>query len=203
MSSKAFKEQQRKARVIEELGESYAKVARHYHDGRPALAVDLCGTIVETADELGDAFTTTQFPVCLACTGSAEMPSFSESDRKMRCQDQPTICKGNGFGRMHPTQLLAFIEDAAIPRPAPGELPPPSVPDENLGDIRPTPIAGRDAPAPPYVYDRDAVIRFNELREANEHQIPVPEDDEEVLVSADGTFTIRKKSDEDRTISGG
>lgn len=41
MSSKAFKEQQRKARVIEELGESYAKVARHYHDGRPALAVDL------------------------------------------------------------------------------------------------------------------------------------------------------------------
>jgi hypothetical protein len=45
------------------------------------------------------------------------------------------------------------------------------------------------------VYDRDAVIAFNQLREADQQPgLPVPEDDEEVLAHADGTFTIRKKN---------
>lgn len=200
MSNKSFRELQRKAKVIEELGEKYAKVARHYNDGRPALAVDLCGTIVEETETLGDDFTVTQYPVCLACVGSAEMPSYSESDRKMRCQDQPSICKGNGFGRMNPLQLLAFIEDAAIPKGVPPVLAAPSVPDENLsGDMKPTKIEGQDVP--PYVYDRDAVIRFNDLRPADQHKMPVPEADEELLVGADGIFTIRKRDHD--PISGG
>lgn len=194
MSRQAFREQQRKARVLEELGDQYAKIARHLNDGRPALAVDLCHAVVEAAESMGDGFTTTQFPVCLACGGTAEMPSYSESDRKMRCQDQPSICKGNGFGRMHPLHMLAFIEDAAIPKgPAP-DLAAPAVPDENLGDMKPTRIEGSDVP--PYVYDRDAVIAFNNLRPADQHQMPVPEHDEELLVGADGTFTIRKQPDD-------
>jgi hypothetical protein len=194
-SSEAFQERERRARILTDLGDMYAKVARHLNDGRAALAEELCQTIVAQTDTLGDDFTTTQFPPCLACAGTAEMPSPSESDRKVRCQDVPSVCKGNRFGRMHPVQMQDFMLQAGAPK-HPARLDPPSVPDENLsGDMKPTPIVGatESHPSAVNVYDRDAVIAFNALRSAEESPVPVPEDDEEVLAHADGTYTVRKK----------
>ena len=178
-------------RVIGDLQELYAKVHRKIVDGRAAEAVEVCETIVKTATDLGDELTLTHYPTCEACDGTAEIGNPSESDRKVRCQDmayrtgKPGECLGNRYGRMSPTQLQEYVTMLATPKVAPIHD------SEGPGseDMQPTRV-------PPYVYDRDAVIAFNEVREAEQPPIPVPEDDEEVLAHADGTFTVRKKNGE-------
>ena len=178
-------------RVIGDLQELYAKVHRKIVDGRAAEAVEVCENIVTAADALGEELTLTHYPTCEACDGTAEIGNPSESDRKVRCQDmayrtgKPGECLGNRYGRMSPTQLRDYVTMLATPKVAPiHDSEGPGL--EETGEMQPTRV-------PPYVYDRDAVIRFNELREATESQIPVPEDDEEVLAHADGTYTVRKK----------
>lgn len=179
-------------RSIGDLQELYAKVHRKIVDGRAAEAVEVCESIVKTAEELGEELSLTHYPTCEACDGTAEIANPSESDRKVRCQDmayrtgKPGECLGNRYGRMSPTQLQEYVIGLATPKVAPiHDSEGPGA--EAGGEMQPTRV-------PPYVYDRDAVIRFNELREATESQIPVPEDDEEVLAHADGTYTVRKKN---------
>ena len=175
-------------RVIGDLQELYAKVHRKIVDGRAAEAVEVCETIVKTAADLGDELTLTHYPTCAACDGTAEIGNPSESDHKVRCQDmayrtgKPGECLGNRYGRMSPVQLQEYVLMLATPKVAPihdSEGP------EESGEMQPTRV-------PPYVYDRDAVIAFNALRGAEESPIPLPENDEEVLAHADGTFTVRK-----------
>lgn len=181
-------------RAIGDLQELYAKVHRKIVDGRAAEAVDVCGTIVEMADALGEELTLTHYPTCEPCNGTAEIGNPSESDRKVRCQDmayrtgKPGECLGNRYGRMSPGQLQEYVIVLATPKVVPihdSEGPGPKPEPEGDGEMRPTRV-------PPYVYDRDAVIAFNSLRGAEESPIPLPEDGEEVLAHADGTYTVRK-----------
>jgi hypothetical protein len=194
--SEEYKAAEETRNIIGTLTELYGLVHRKLMDGRPVEAVEACEEIVNLAEALGDGFTTTQFPPCEMCAGTAEIPSLSESDRKVRCQDQPYRrgksgeCQGNRYGRMHPTQLRDYVAACAAPKTPAVEPGPPLVPDETVGELKPTPPPGGRAPV--NVYDRDAVIAFNNVREAEQDKIPVPEDDEEVLAHADGTFTIRK-----------
>jgi hypothetical protein len=184
-------------RAIGDLQELYAKVHRKIVDGRAADAIEVCETIVKMAADLGDELTVTHYPTCEPCAGTAEIGNPAESDRKVRCQDmayrtgKPGECLGNRYGRMHPTQLQDYVLMLATPKVVPihdseGPGPEPETP----GEMQPT----RTAPSPYYVYDREAVIRFNDLRVAEQPPIPIPEDDEEVLAHADGTFTVRKKN---------
>lgn len=178
-------------RNIGDLQELYAKVHRKIMDGRAADAIEVCETIVQTATALGEELTLTHYPLCEPCDGTAEIGSPSEADRKVRCQDmpyrtgKPGECWGNRYGRMHPTQLQAYVLALATPKVAPihdSEGPAAS------GEMQPTPAPVNAV----HVYDRDAVIAFNALRGAEESPIPLPEDDEEVLAHADGTYTVRK-----------
>jgi len=186
-------------RVIGDLQELYAKVHRKIVDGRAAEAVEVCETIVKTAADLGDELTLTHYPTCEACDGTAEIGNPSESDRKVRCQDmayrtgKPGECLGNRYGRMSPAQLQEYVLILATPKVAPihdSEGPGP----EESGEMQPTRHEG--APdIPPYVYDRDAVIAFNANKIVHgEPPLPVPEDDEDLLVHMDGTYTVRKKN---------
>jgi hypothetical protein len=199
--SEEYKAAEAKREAVGVLVELYGLVHRKLMDGRPVEAVEACEEIVKLSEELGEDFTTTQFPPCEMCAGTAEIPSPSESDRKVRCQDQPYRrgksgeCQGNRYGRMHPTQLRDYVQACAAPKTPVVEPGPPLVPDETVGELKPTPPPGTVTieRVPPYVYDRDAVIAFNNVREAEQPMIPLPEDDEEVLAHADGTFTVRKK----------
>jgi len=179
-------------RVIGDLQELYAKVHRKIVDGRAADAIEVCETIVKTAADLGDELTLTHYPTCAACDGTAEIGNPSESDHKVRCQDmayrtgKPGECLGNRYGRMSPVQLQEYVLMLATPKVAP-------IHDSEGPEMRPTPAPVNAV----NVYDRDAVIAFNQLREADQQPgLPVPEDDEEVLAHADGTYTIRKKNGE-------
>lgn len=182
-------------RVIGDLQELYAKVHRKIVDGRAAEAVEVCEEIVKVAGDLGDELTLTHYPTCEACDGTAEIGNPSESDRKVRCQDmvyrtgKPGECLGNRYGRMSPVQLQEYVAMLVTPKVAPihdSEGPGP----EESGEMQPTRVP------PVNVYDRDAVIAFNALRGAEESPVPIPEDDEEVLAHADGTYTVRKKNGE-------
>jgi len=181
-------------RAIGDLQELYAKVHRKIVDGRAVEAVDVCGTIVEMADALGEELTLTHYPTCEACAGTAEIGNPSESDRKVRCQDmayrtgKPGECVGNRYGRMSPGQLQEYVIVLATPKVVPihdSEGPGPK-PEPEAGEMRPTRVP------PVNVYDRDAVIAYNDQYR---DPMPVPEEDEEVLAHADGTFTVRKKDE--------
>lgn len=181
-------------RNIGDLQELYAKVHRKIVDGRAAEAVEVCETIVKTAAELGDALTLTHYPTCEACDGTAEIANPAESDRRVRCQDmayrtgKPGECRGNRYGRMSPAQLQEYVVALATPKAVPiHDSEGPASEPEKTDEMQPT-------RAPVNVYDRDAVIRFNDLREATEQPpLPVPEADEEVLAHDDGTYTVRKR----------
>lgn len=177
-------------RTIGDLQELYAKIHRKIVDGRAGEAVESCEEIVKRAAELGEELTLTHYPTCEACEGTAEIGSPSESDRKVRCQDmpyrtgKPGECLGNRYGRMHPTQLQEYVLALVTAKASP---------IVNVLDVELVDVELEDMPpTPPYVYDRDAVIAFNELRSPQESPLPVPEDDEEVLMHADGTVTVRK-----------
>ncbi|HLO25132.1 MAG TPA: hypothetical protein VK187_03400, partial [Geobacteraceae bacterium] len=123
---------------------------------RPVEAVPVIEAAIKTADNLGDYFTLSDHPVCLACKGYAEMPSPIEADRKVRCQDTPSVCKGNKYGRMHPVQLLDYVKSLLPPEVPPihdsvgggEETDPPALPPggqhvDSLtpgDDMKPTPV---------------------------------------------------------------
>lgn len=181
-------------RTIGDLQERYAKVHRKIVDGRAAEAVEVCKEIVKVAADLGDELTLTHYPTCEACDGTAEIGNPSESDRKVRCQDmayrtgKPGECLGNRYGRMSPVQLQEYVTVLATPKVAPIHD------SEGPGEVFVSPEEMQPTRVPPVnVYDRDAVIAFNALRGAEELPVPIPEDDEEVLAHADGTYTVRKK----------
>ncbi len=194
-SSEAFRAIEARNQAVEALKDLYEKVHRKIVDGRPAEAVEWCAEVITAADAV-EGYDVRLFPICAACVGCAEMPNPTESDRKVRCQDMPRVCWGNRYGRMHPVQLQAYVTALVEKRAEkPREDVAPDVPvaraesPTEAHDMRPT-------PAPPYIYSRAAVIAFNELRatagEVLRAPIPVPEEDEEVLAHADGTFTVRK-----------
>lgn len=186
-SSERFRQREEHARAMADLHDLYMKVHQKLMDGRPAEAIEFCAPIVAGADALGESFTTTQYPICEACQGFAEMMNPSEHDRKVRCQDVPEVCQGNRYGRMHPVQLADYVTAcvAGLVKPR-EEDPSPDQPEVPLvdPDLEPAPPSSL-----PYVYHRDAVITFNANREI---PIPVPEPDEEMVAHPDGTFTIRK-----------
>jgi hypothetical protein len=108
-SSERYEAAERIARGTQSLQELYGKVHRALVDGRPGDAVPVCDQIVTESDGLGEAFGTPLFPICAACEGYAEVPSPYEADRKVRCQDVPSVCRGNRYGRMHPIQLREYV----------------------------------------------------------------------------------------------
>lgn len=189
-------------RTIGDLQELYAKVHRKIVDGRAADAVEVCEAIVIMTGDLGEDLTLTYYPTCEACDGTAEIGNPSESDHKVRCQDmayrtgKPGECRGNRYGRMSPAQLREYVIVLATPKVAPIHDSVGPEPEADPGELRPTPTPPSQGTSRFYVYDRDAVIAFNEInqsRGAEYPSIPVPEDDEEVLAHVDGTFTVRKK----------
>jgi hypothetical protein len=83
---------------------------------------------------------------------------------------------------MSPAQLQEYVLMLATPKVAP-------IHDSEGPEMQPTPAPVNAV----NVYDRDAVIAFNEAQGPLLRPLPVPEADEEVLAHADGTVTVRKK----------
>lgn len=115
MNSAEFEALEARRSVKAKLAEAWHAIARKIEDGRPGEAVPILEAAIQTSDDLGADFTLSDHPVCLACKGYAEMPSPIESDRRVRCQDTPSVCKGNKYGRMHPVQLRHFLQSLIAP----------------------------------------------------------------------------------------
>lgn len=112
------------------------------NNNRPHDALELVTDLMPVVDELGDAFTISQYPHCLGCDppGSAEVRHPTEPQKKLVCYlDSGDVggkphCRGNQLGRMHPVQLREFIEAViagrapkgpdAEPVPTPVQAPP-------------------------------------------------------------------------------
>lgn len=150
MNSEEFKALEARRTTLQELAAIWALAWRKVEDGRAAEAVPMLEAAVKMADDLGDHFTLSDNPVCIACKGYAEMQSPAEADRKVRCQDLPVVCKGNKYGRMHPVQLLDYIKALL---PAEVEVPPihdsvgggeeskpEALPEATGDDLKPTPV---------------------------------------------------------------
>ncbi len=148
MNSEEFTALQLRRDALDELARAWALVADKVEDGRPAEAVPVIEAAIKTADDLGEHFTLSNNPVCLACKGLGEMQSPVEADRRVRCQDVPSVCKGNKYGRMHPVQLLAYVKSLFPPEVPPihdsvgggEESKPEALPEATGDDMKPTPV---------------------------------------------------------------
>lgn len=119
LPSEKFSWARERARSLESLKEAYETIHRRIVDGRAVEAIPVCETMVKMADAFGDALTLSEWPVCEACHGSAERVNPSETDRRVRCQDLPSVCLGNRHGRMHPVQLAEYVASLLPPSPEP------------------------------------------------------------------------------------
>lgn len=148
MNSEEFMALQTRRDALAELTKAWAFVAGKVEDGRAIEAVPVIEAAIKTADDLGEHFTLSDNPVCLACKGFAEMESPIEADRKVRCQDVASVCKGNKYGRMHPVQLLAYVKSLLPPEVPPihdsvgggEESKPEALPEATGDDMKPTPV---------------------------------------------------------------
>lgn len=95
------------------LDERYQQVYQLVANAQYEQASELVtGGIFVLVEELGSTFTLTQWPVCLGCfptPGTGEAGPTDVKATPTLCVDAPSLCHGNQYGRMHPSQLLDFI----------------------------------------------------------------------------------------------
>lgn len=108
-SKREFEINQKRAAQREALAELYRLAVQRITDNRMLDAAETAETAEALAEGMSDHLALAQWPFCFPCQGTGEMPSPVEVDRKVRCQDVPEVCKGNQYGRMHPSQFTMLV----------------------------------------------------------------------------------------------
>lgn len=146
-TSKEFRAARVRVLEIEALVSDWKRVSGLIYDNRLDDALEIARATAGKCDDLKDAYTLTHYPVCEGCHGLSEREDpANPQGRKLCCYlGGEAMCVGNKYGRMHPAQMVEFIEAliAGKTRPAPPL-------------VDPAPLAAGEVPRQPTDRELDA-----------------------------------------------